>query len=119
MSITLHQFRVFSCVRRGRQAGRTCFLRPRIHRRRRYHDAMSREPVVAHVEVSVVIPVCDEQESIAPLCARLSHALRESSASYEIIFVDDGSRDETVARIADQQTAHPEIRLLRLSRNFG
>jgi glycosyltransferase involved in cell wall biosynthesis len=65
--------------------------------------------------LSVVIPVMNEQGNIAPLVERIAAALAE--ISHEVIFVDDGSRDDTVAEI--ERHARPNTRILVLSRNYG
>jgi dolichol-phosphate mannosyltransferase len=64
-------------------------------------------------EISVVVPLFNEEESIAILQTELSAALR--GLNYEIIFVDDGSIDRTAERI---ETA-PNIRLIRFEKNSG
>ncbi len=63
--------------------------------------------------VSVVVPLYNEEQSVAMLQRELAHAL--TGVDYEIIFVDDGSQDETVARIA----ADPRTRVLRFEKNAG
>ena len=63
--------------------------------------------------VSVVVPLYNEEESISILQRELTDAL--TGLDYEIIFVDDGSRDETVSRIAPD----PRIRILRFEKNAG
>ena len=52
------------------------------------------EPKPSEIELSVVIPVYNEAENMAPLLARLTEAL--ASLDYEVIFVDDGSTDQTI-----------------------
>jgi dolichol-phosphate mannosyltransferase len=64
-------------------------------------------------DVSVVVPLYNEEQSVAMLQRELTDAL--NGLDYEIIFVDDGSRDETVARIA----ANPRTRVLRFEKNAG
>ena len=64
-------------------------------------------------EISVVVPLFNEEESIAILQTELSAALK--GLNYEIIFVDDGSIDRTAERI---ETA-PNIRLIRFEKNSG
>jgi dolichol-phosphate mannosyltransferase len=64
-------------------------------------------------DVSVVVPLYNEEQSVAMLQNELADAL--TGLDYEIIFVDDGSQDETVARIA----ANPRTRILRFGRNAG
>ena len=63
--------------------------------------------------VSVVVPVFNEEENVGILQRELTEAL--SSLDYEIIFVDDGSRDGTVARIEPD----PRVRILRFEKNAG
>jgi glycosyltransferase involved in cell wall biosynthesis len=63
--------------------------------------------------VSVVVPLFNEEQSVAMLQRELADAL--TGLDYEIIFVDDGSRDETVARIA----VDPRTRVLRFEKNAG
>ena len=69
--------------------------------------------------VSVVIPVFDERESLRPLAAELLPALQALERRYEVIFVDDGSRDGSTEVLADLAAAEPEVRVVRLRRNFG
>ena len=64
-------------------------------------------------DVSIVVPLYNEEQSVAMLQRELADAL--NGLDYEIIFVDDGSRDETVARIA----ANPRTRVLRFEKNAG
>ena len=64
-------------------------------------------------DVSVVVPLYNEEQSVAMLQRELADAL--NGLDYEIIFVDDGSRDETVARIA----VNPRTRVLRFEKNAG
>jgi dolichol-phosphate mannosyltransferase len=64
-------------------------------------------------QISVIVPVFNEEESVAILQRELTTAL--AGLDYEIIFVDDGSRDETAARIQ----ADERIRLLRFETNAG
>jgi glycosyltransferase involved in cell wall biosynthesis len=63
--------------------------------------------------VSVVVPLYNEEQSVAMLQRELADAL--TGLDYEIIFVDDGSQDETVARIATD----PRTRVLRFEKNTG
>lgn len=65
------------------------------------------------LDVSVVIPVCNEQDNVEPL-AREIHAALEGRHAYETIFVDDGSTDGTAAAVrAARDAGMPEIRLVR------
>jgi glycosyltransferase involved in cell wall biosynthesis len=71
------------------------------------------------VDVSVLVPVLDEEESVAELTARVRAVLEELGRSFEIVFVDDGSGDATSARVAAEHEADPRVKLVRLRRNFG
>lgn len=67
---------------------------------------------------SIVIPVMNEAGNILPLTAAITATMR-SVAAYEVIFVDDGSRDTTVAEILQARARNPAVRLLRLAENRG
>jgi glycosyltransferase involved in cell wall biosynthesis len=70
-------------------------------------------------ELSVVAPLYNESENVPPLVDWILEALAAYPGTYEIILVDDGSRDETWARIAEAASAHPLVHGLRLGRNVG
>lgn len=69
--------------------------------------------------ISVVIPVYNEEALVDTLVARCVAALATISPSFEIICVDDGSRDQTLARLLAARTHEPRLKVLALSRNFG
>ena len=73
--------------------------------------------------LSIIVPVKDEEDSIAPFIARVIPVLRTvddaASRSFEILFVDDGSTDSTIAQIQHVHQSHPNVRAISLSRNFG
>ena len=68
--------------------------------------------------LSVVVPVCNEADNVAPLAGEVDAALRPLGA-YELIFVDDGSTDETAARVQSLRPGLPAVRLLRHDRRCG
>src|SRR4051794_20078260 len=70
-------------------------------------------------EISVVVPLYNEQENVAELHRRLGLALGSLGVPYEIVFVDDGSRDATPRLIDELQGADPDLAVVHLSRNFG
>lgn len=69
--------------------------------------------------ISIVVPACNEAENVAELHARLRAVLVNLADPWELVFVDDGSRDATWARIRALATADARVRGIRLSRNFG
>jgi len=68
--------------------------------------------------LSVVVPVKDERDNVRPLVDRVRDALRGGPA-WEVVFVDDGSTDDTFAVIAGLAAADPRVKAVRLRRNFG
>jgi undecaprenyl-phosphate 4-deoxy-4-formamido-L-arabinose transferase len=71
-------------------------------------------------EISIVIPVYNEQEGLASLFARLYPALDALKRSYELLFVDDGSADRSVALLREQFERRPDAtRVVVLAGNFG
>ncbi len=74
--------------------------------------------MVTHPEISVVVPLFNEEESVAPLVDAVRAALADHP-SWELVLVDDGSRDRTPAIAEAQQAADPRVRLVRLARNYG
>ncbi|HKB70850.1 MAG TPA: glycosyltransferase [Thermoanaerobaculia bacterium] len=71
-------------------------------------------------DISVVIPVYNEQENLPALLPRLLPVLDRVGRPYEVLFVDDGSRDASLSILRSFVEAHPgKVRALELSRNFG
>jgi dolichol-phosphate mannosyltransferase len=69
--------------------------------------------------VSVVIPVYDEEDSLLPLHRELDAALASLDGGVEIIFVDDGSRDATLALLRDLEGKDERVRVVALESNCG
>jgi glycosyltransferase involved in cell wall biosynthesis len=69
------------------------------------------------IKLSVVISVFNEELNIAPLIEQLDTAL--SSIDHEVIFVDDGSSDNTLEEIKKYKKGRPQIKIVEFSRNFG
>ncbi len=61
------------------------------------------------VEISVVVPVYGEAESVAPLCRRLVPVLERITPPLEILYVHDGSPDDTLAAIVRELSLDPRI----------
>lgn len=71
------------------------------------------------VELSVIVPVYNEVESIPPLVKTLYDTLSTINRSYEIVLVDDGSTDGSWPCLLDLARTVPHLRLIRFRRNFG
>jgi len=71
------------------------------------------------LDISVVVPVLNEEESLPHLYQRLTEALSESGYSYEIIIVDDGSTDRSFEIMAGFQAQDERVRVVRFRRNYG
>jgi glycosyltransferase involved in cell wall biosynthesis len=69
--------------------------------------------------ISVIIPLYNEKESLAPLYGELVSVLNERGDDYELIFVDDGSRDGSFEALQELQARDHRVRIVRLRRNFG
>ncbi len=69
--------------------------------------------------LSVVCPAFNEEETIGAFAARVEGVLRALAQPFEIVFVNDGSRDATLARMMSIRTARGAITIVDLSRNFG
>ncbi len=70
-------------------------------------------------ELSIVIPLYNEAENIPALYAELTAALMAVGRSYEVIVVDDGSRDGSFERLREIHERDPRWRIIRFRRNFG
>lgn len=70
-------------------------------------------------ELSVVIPVFNEEDNISELYSRLSHVLEEANVNFEIVFVDDGSCDGSVKKLNEIGASDTRIVVVELARNFG
>lgn len=68
---------------------------------------------------SVIVPVFNEEQVLERTCERLTRVMDAIGEPYEILFVDDGSRDRTLAILREQAALRPSVRALSLSRNFG
>lgn len=71
------------------------------------------------MDLSIVIPVFNEEESIAPLYKAITRAVKSLQLDYEIIFVDDGSTDKTFDRAFRFAKENSELKIIQLNRNYG
>src|SRR5437868_12722587 len=103
---------------------KSCASSHRYHAQPNYGLKMSREPFLpgepkALKLISIVVPVYNEDDVIVEFNRRLSVARRELSLPSDVIFVNDGSTDDTLALLRALKAADPSIGIVDLSRNFG
>src|SRR5262249_44137109 len=71
------------------------------------------------VALSIVTPMYNEAPNLEPFFTHLVPLLEHLQLPYEIICVNDGSKDDTLTRLLEQQRRHAAIKVVNLSRNFG
>lgn len=71
------------------------------------------------LDVSVLVPVLNEEGTVTELAVRVAGVLGARGDSFEIVFIDDGSTDATVERIREAHQDDPRVKMVRLRRNFG
>jgi glycosyltransferase involved in cell wall biosynthesis len=69
--------------------------------------------------ISVVIPIYNEEETLPELLRRTAAALDSTARPWEIVLVDDGSRDRSAEILRAAHAADPRVKVITLSRNFG
>ena len=79
---------------------------------------MQSQSVSTPPELTVVVPVKDEADNVRPLIDEIVAALRGKEA-FEIVYVDDGSKDATPQILAAARAEIPELRIVRHERNAG
>lgn len=77
-------------------------------------DAPQRIPLI-----SLIVPVFNEEDAVLPFIEATESILKATGCPYEFVFIDDGSRDATVARLRALRMSRPQVKLITLSRNFG
>jgi glycosyltransferase involved in cell wall biosynthesis len=86
----------------------------------RAHDGYSEVPAMDRApEYSFIVPVYNEQETLLALYDRLLSVLEQLDGNAEVIFVDDGSEDDSFDRMIEMSVRDPRFKVLQLSRNFG
>lgn len=71
------------------------------------------------MNISIVIPLLNEDESLPELTSWIERVMKENDFSYEVIFVDDGSTDNSWKVIESQSAANPAIKGIKFRRNYG
>jgi glycosyltransferase involved in cell wall biosynthesis len=71
------------------------------------------------MDLSVVVPLYNEQESVGPLYESIKSAVMEITPEHEILFVDDGSTDDTFSAAVSLASDDPNLRVIKFRRNYG
>jgi glycosyltransferase involved in cell wall biosynthesis len=71
------------------------------------------------LDISVVVPLYNEEESLGELAAWIDRVAKAESLSYEIVMIDDGSNDNSWAEVERLKTLYPTIKGIRFGRNYG
>lgn len=71
------------------------------------------------LDISVVVPLYNEEESLPELIAWIDRVMQRESLTYEVIFVDDGSSDNSWEVIENLKTKYPSVRAIGFGRNYG
>jgi glycosyltransferase involved in cell wall biosynthesis len=71
------------------------------------------------MELSIVVPLYNERANVVPLADAIAAALAPTGLHYEVLLVDDGSSDGTFECAADLPRTQPQVRVVRLRRNYG
>jgi glycosyltransferase involved in cell wall biosynthesis len=77
------------------------------------------EPKEMIIYLSIVVPLYNEEESVQKLLANILEATEQFDFAYEIIFIDDGSKDNTWAIIEQLKKTTPQLRAIKFRRNYG
>jgi glycosyltransferase involved in cell wall biosynthesis len=71
------------------------------------------------MQISIVVPLLNEEESLPELMSWIDRVMRENSFSYEVIMVDDGSKDKSWSVIENLSAIYPSLRGVKFGRNYG
>src|SRR5690606_7964687 len=74
---------------------------------------------MSNLQISIVIPVLDEEESLQELSDWISRVMKAHGYSYEVLFVDDGSTDNSWRKIQEISASNPSFKGVKFNRNYG
>lgn len=72
-----------------------------------------------HLNLSIIVPLLNEEESLEELFTRIEQVCRDNKLSYEVWFIDDGSTDLSWSIIENLKIQHPQIHGIKFSKNYG
>lgn len=73
----------------------------------------------SHISISIIVPVFNEENNLSPLYSELTDVLHKLDIAYEIIFVDDGSTDNSFNILSTLHAANKAVKVIQFRRNFG
>jgi glycosyltransferase involved in cell wall biosynthesis len=82
-------------------------------------DTVRAKAAAKFPQVSVIVPLLNEEESIPELYNRIESVMKRMKKPFEVIFVDDGSTDGSFRVLQHLHEQHPEVKVVRFRRNFG
>lgn len=71
------------------------------------------------MKYSLILPVYNEEDILLPLYQRISRVMNKFNANYELIFINDGSTDQTASLLFNLHQKHADVKIINFSRNFG
>jgi glycosyltransferase involved in cell wall biosynthesis len=74
---------------------------------------------MSDIAISVIIPIYNEEENIALLCDKVFTVLKKIGKKFEVIFINDGSKDLSLEKLREQQKIFQEIKIINFKRNYG
>ena len=73
----------------------------------------------SQITISIVCPCYNEEQVVALFLDKLTPILEATHETYEVICINDGSRDQTLDKLIEAKKHYPALQILNLSRNFG
>lgn len=71
------------------------------------------------LDISIIVPAYNEEKNVPLLYEKITSVVRRMKRSYELIFIDDGSRDQTLARLTAISSSDPSVVVVKFRKNFG
>jgi len=71
------------------------------------------------MNISLVIPLFNEEESLSELCTQIDNVMRQNNFTYEVILIDDGSKDKSWEVIEKITTSNSNVKGIKFRRNYG
>lgn len=82
-------------------------------------DDLCKGPADEEYDVSIVIPLMNEEDNVSRMCSELRAVMDRESTRYEVLFINDGSTDKTGVRLQDEIGNDPRFSVIEFTRNFG